>query len=243
MQIIKLDAIDSTNLYLKDLSRKQTLDDFTVVVAEEQHGGKGQMGADWLVEKGKNLTFSFLKQLGSLPLNNQFDISICASLAVYDSLRELKIPDVKVKWPNDIMSGASKICGILVENRVEGQFIKSSIIGIGLNVNQTNFEGLVKAGSLRSVTGRNFDLEELLELILERINGYFQVVEATDRAQLQRAYELVMFRKDAPSEFDIKGRERMNGFIRGISEEGKLLVEIKKGKLKEFGLKELTLLY
>ncbi len=242
MQIIKLDAIDSTNLYLKDLSRKQTLDDFTVVVAKEQLQGKGQMGAEWLVERDKNLTFSLLKKFESLPLDKQFDINICTSLAIYESLTQLKIPDIKVKWPNDIMSGTSKLCGILVENRTVGRFIKSTIIGIGLNVNQTNFKDLTKAGSLKSMTGKNFDLEKLLQLILDRMKYYFKVFETTDREQLHRAYELAMFRKDMASKFDIKKRERLNGFIRGISEEGKLLVEI-KGKLKEFGLKELTLLY
>lgn len=242
MQIIKLDAIDSTNRYLKELSRDQLVEDFTVVIADEQRKGKGQMGTEWVVEKGKNLTFSVLKKFERLRPNNRFEISICTSLAIHDSLKGLGIPKLTVKWPNDIMSGTTKIGGILIENRIEGQFITTSIIGIGLNVNQTDYSNLKNAGSLSSVTGNYFDLEEVLKVILEQMQHYFDLQANSKGKFLYEAYEDVLFRKDMASSFKNRRGDLLQGIIRGISQEGKLLVEM-DGRLDEFGLKELTLFY
>lgn len=243
MQIIKLDAIDSTNLYLKDLSREQSLEDFTVVVANVQHQGRGQMGSNWNSEGGKNLTFSVLKKFQQLALDKHFTISICTALAIYDSLMYLKIPDLKVKWPNDIMSGNTKICGILVENRIEAQFIKASILGIGLNVNQTIFSNLKNAGSLKSITGNAFDLEDLLQRIVDNLKHYFQVLSATGSEQLRQDYELALYRLNSHTKFKLNDGNHLNGIIRGVSKQGKLQVENEEGELKEYGLKQLTLVY
>ena len=147
MQIIKLDATHSTNLYLKKLSVEKQLEDFTIVVTEDQFEGRGQRGAVWQSEKGKNLTFSIFKRIGDLAIGHQFAIGMCTALAVYNCLDEYGVPDLKVKWPNDILSGQKKICGILIENTFASGTIKSAIIGIGLNVNQTNFDGMEKASS------------------------------------------------------------------------------------------------
>ena len=151
MQIIKLDATHSTNLYLKKLSVEKQLEDFTIVVTENQFEGRGQRGAVWQSEKGKNLTFSIFKRIGDLAIRHQFAIGMCTALAVYNCLDEYGVPDLRVKWPNDIMSGQKKICGILIENTFASGIIKSAIIGIGLNANQTNFVGMEKASSLKLV--------------------------------------------------------------------------------------------
>ena len=139
MSIIKLSATDSTNSYLKELSLEQTLDDFTVVSTELQLKGRGQMGSKWVSDKGKNLTISILKKLENFDVQNQFNLNCIVSLAIYDVLLEIKAPNLYVKWPNDILSVDKKICGILIENILKGRFIQAAIIGIGLNVNQTNF--------------------------------------------------------------------------------------------------------
>ena len=176
-QILKLDATDSTNLYLRDLLRSENPLDYTVVVAEKQLKGRGQMGAVWQSKGGKNLTFSVLKIFYALSVQHQFVLNIAVSLAVIDALNEFSVPNVKVKWPNDIMSGSMKICGILIENVLKGDKVGHSIIGIGLNVNQTDFAELDKASSLKAITGHDFNLDELLQMILERIRFHFEGIE------------------------------------------------------------------
>lgn len=242
-RIIKLDATDSTNLYLKGLLRSKNALDHTVVVAKNQLKGRGQMGSSWQTEGGKNLTFSILKKFDALQAAHQFNLNICVSLAVCDVLAEFAIPNVSVKWPNDIMSGSQKICGILIENIMKGQLVQHSIIGIGLNVNQTSFKNLDKAGSLSSVSGRIFDLDELLCKILERMENRFQGIEQKTVTQLLPSYERLLFRKDKPSTFTDVNGEMFMGFIRRISGSGKLVLELEDHIFKEFDLKEVTLLY
>lgn len=242
-QIIKLDATDSTNLYLKSLLLTKDLEDYTVVVAKRQQKGRGQMGTSWQSEDGKNLTFSVLKNFESLQAVHQFNLNICISLAVYNVLKELSVPDVKVKWPNDIMSGSSKICGILIENTLKGKLIQNSIIGIGLNVNQTSFENLEKVDSLKSLTGRQFHLDELLQMILEKLKSRFLDIEAKTVTQMLPAYKELLFRIDKPSTFKNQANEVFMGFIRGVSSSGKLILELEDRIFKEFGLKEVSLLY
>ncbi len=242
-QIIKLDATDSTNLYLKDLLRSKNVADNTVVVAKNQLKGRGQMGSFWQVQGGKNLTFSILKRFDALHATHQFNLNICVSLAICDVLNEVSIPNVSVKWPNDIMSGSLKICGILIENIMKGQWVQHSIIGIGLNVNQTTFENLDKAGSLSFVSGHFFDLDELLQQILERLDHRLQGIEEKTVTQLLPSYERFLFRKDKPSTFTDAHGKMFMGFIRKISSSGKLILELEDQIFKEFDLKEVSLLY
>ncbi len=242
-QIIKLDATGSTNPYLKDLLKSSPLRDYTVVMAKSQLKGRGQMGASWQSEPGKNLTVSILKKFDAMSTTHQFNLNIGVSLALYDVLKALHIPDLAVKWPNDIMSGGNKICGILIENILKGKQIQNSIIGIGLNVNQVSFENLEKAASLKSLTGRFFDLEELLSDLLERLRFYLGDIETKTVKQLIPSYEKLMFRKDKPSTFANKQNQRFMGFIRGVSNEGRLVIELEDKILKEFNLKEVSLQY
>ncbi|MCK0161909.1 biotin--[acetyl-CoA-carboxylase] ligase [Allomuricauda sp. F6463D] len=242
-QILKLDATDSTNLYLRGLLQSENPSEYTVVVTDEQLKGRGQMGTVWQSDKGKNLTFSVLKKFDSLHVQHQFVLNIAISLGICDVLSECFLPNVKVKWPNDIMSGSMKVCGILIENVLKGPFINHSIIGIGLNVNQTDFEALGKASSLKKITGQHFNLDELLHKILERLRFYLESIEANTVAQLVPAYESMLFRKDKPSTFRDPLDNNFMGYIRNVSPSGKLVVELEDKVFKEFDLKEITLLY
>ncbi|WP_228238836.1 biotin--[acetyl-CoA-carboxylase] ligase [Allomuricauda sp. M10] len=242
-QIIKLDATDSTNLYLKELLQATTLLDYTVVVTKKQLKGRGQMGTVWQSEEGKNLTFSVLKNFDALHVEHQFLLNMGVSMAVVDVLKELAVPDVSVKWPNDIMSGTFKICGILIENVLKGTFVSQAIIGIGLNVNQAHFENLDKASSLKMITGTFFDLDELMHRILERLQYHLEFLESKTVAQLLPSYEKLLFRKDKPSTFTNGQGEMFMGFIRSVSPTGKLVLELEDHILKEYDLKEVTLLY
>ncbi|MEO9510759.1 MAG: biotin--[acetyl-CoA-carboxylase] ligase [Flavobacteriaceae bacterium] len=242
-QIIKLDATDSTNLYLKDLLFSKDLEDCTVVVAKKQLKGRGQMGTIWHSEGGKNLTFSMLKKFESLQAMHQFNLNICISLAVYETLKQFSIPDLKVKWPNDIMSGSSKICGILIENTLKGRLIQNSIVGIGLNVNQTSFQNLEKVTSLKSLTGRQFNLDELLYEVLKKLKSRLLSIETKTVTQMLPEYQEHLFRKDRPSTFKDGNNHVFMGFVRGVSSSGKLILELEDKVLREYDLKEVSLLY
>ncbi|PKB43397.1 BirA family biotin operon repressor/biotin-[acetyl-CoA-carboxylase] ligase [Cellulophaga sp. RHA19] len=243
MQIIKLNATNSTNEYLKELIVSTSLDDFTVVAAEKQIQGRGQMGTQWLAEPGKNLTFSVLKKSEGLEVADQFLLNMCVSLAVFEALKELNIPNLAVKWPNDILSANSKICGILIENILTGSKIQSSIIGIGLNVNQLEFNNLPNVSSLKLLRGETFNLDEVLSGILTKLKKYLTADYLNSPDALRALYQEIMFRVDKPSTFKSKEGELFMGFIKGVSSSGRLIVLLEDNIFKEYNLKEIQLLY
>ncbi len=243
MHILKLNATDSTNQHLKELMLSKVTEDFTVVWADEQLKGKGQMGAKWTSEPGKNLTFSVLKKFDNLNINNQFLLNISISLAILDVLKRLSIPDLSVKWPNDILSGTSKICGILIENILSRDQIQASIVGIGLNVNQLMFNNLTNVSSLKLLLGQTLNLEEVLFSILSGLKSNFLLLDEQKNDFLWNEYEKNLFRKDKPSTFKDKSGALFMGFIRKVSPQGKLVVELEDAVFKEFDLKEIRLMY
>lgn len=243
MHIIKLDAIDSTNSYLRQFSDQEVVEDYTCVTAKYQTLGRGQMGTTWDSEKSKNLMFSVFKQSSGIATQDQFYVSIVVSLAILKSLQSFSIPKLQVKWPNDILSDHKKICGILIENVIKNTTLEASIIGIGLNVNQTKFSRLPNASSLKILTGRVFNLDELLHLIVKNLKYYFAKLKKGNHGILKAEYEKHLFRKNKPSMFkDPKGL-KFAGFIKGINSEGHLQILLEDEILKEFDLKEIQMLY
>jgi BirA family biotin operon repressor/biotin-[acetyl-CoA-carboxylase] ligase len=243
MPIIKVDAIDSTNSFLKKLNGKQFIEDFTVVVAKHQTQGRGQMGANWVSESSKNLTFSVFVDVSAYSLNTPFYLSMATALAVRAALSTLLIPKLNIKWPNDILSRNKKLCGILIENVIKKAHIQHAVIGIGLNVNQTVFTNLPKASSLRNVTGRNYNLDKVLEILITALKQNFSVLKAGQHEQIKLLYETHLFRKHKPSTFKDAEGNLFSGIIKGVSSQGALLVLLENQVIKAFTLKELTLLY
>ena len=243
MHIIKLDAIDSTNLHLKRLIAKNPLQDYTVIVTEKQLNGRGQIHTNWISEYGKNLTFSILKTFNEFEVSKQVMLNCSVSLAILDALQQLSVPDMTIKWPNDIMSGNQKICGILIENIFYGNKIKHAVIGIGLNVNQTNFENLKNVSSLQLLMKKQFELHQLMIVIVEKIKCYLDSLQTLHWETLKKQYEKVLFRKDKPSTFEDANGKRFMGFIRAITKDGMLRVALEDNVLRDFALKEIRLLY
>ena len=243
MKIIKLNAIDSTNSYLKQLAKETCLEDETVVLTNRQISGRGQMGNVWLSREGQSLTFSVFKELRQLPVERQFIISMAVSLGLLKALKSLNVPKISIKWPNDILSANKKIGGILIENVVEGSNVKHAIIGIGLNVNDTDFTKLPQASSLKLQTGENFQLEEVLDTILKNIFKNLKNLSAANFSEMKRNYENNLFRKEKVSVFETPERLRFNGIIKGVSDIGELLVETENDPLQKFQMKEVKLIY
>jgi len=243
MRIIKLDAIDSTNTFLKGISSEGTIEDYTVVVTKKQTNGRGQMGTVWSSEAFKNLTFSVYKAYANVKIEQQFYISIVVALALVKTLNTLGVNKIKVKWPNDILSENKKICGILIENVIKQASLPSSIIGVGMNVNQTNFEKLPKASSVKLITGKSYDLDEILHQFLKYLKIYFSLLECHKYNVLKDEYETLLFRKNKPSTFQDAEGYMFSGFIKGVTQSGNLIIELEDEIIKEYALKEVTLLY
>ncbi|MCC1484665.1 biotin--[acetyl-CoA-carboxylase] ligase [Winogradskyella immobilis] len=243
MHIIKLNAIDSTNAYLKAISVKKVPKDFTVVVAEEQTKGRGQMGAHWQSETSKNLTLSLFKEVSFLKVEQQFYISKVVALAIIKTLEILNIPKLSIKWPNDILSANKKISGVLIENVIKNNKLQGSIVGIGLNINQKFFNNLPKASSLHLLTGVVYNKDEVMSLLLKQLEFYFRKLESLSFKDISEEYESLMFRINKPSTFKALNETQFIGYIKGVSEEGKLQILLEDNIIKAFDLKEVSLEY
>ena len=242
MQLVKLDAIDSTNDFLKDLTRQQEVENFTVVTAENQTKGKGQMGANWNSEIGKNLIMSILVKKFLLDSKEIFKLNIVVSLAVIRSLEGLQIPNLSIKWPNDIMSGNKKIGGILIENSFKSDNSIDSIVGIGLNVNQIHFENLPQASSLALIMDSNFDKEALLLLIVDNMKSMIKCWES-DAATLKDKYTKLLFNKDMIMPFQKTDQSIFMGVITGVTASGQLEILSDQGLPLDFDIKEIKMMF
>lgn len=240
MHIIKLDAIDSTNSYLRQLLKEEALANLTVVVAEEQLQGRGQRGTMWLSEPHKNLTFSVLIKPFALKASNQFYLSMCVSLALSVAVKKYVKSDIWIKWPNDILAGKDKIAGILIENMLYDSKIKNSIVGIGLNVNQRVFpQSLKQVTSLKLASDRTIDRTILLSLIIEELKKNLLLLDSQSYDELKSAYLKRLYKFEQPAMFERKNNTVFLGKIVGISKEGYLIIELDNGTTEQFALKEI----
>ncbi|MEO7976487.1 biotin--[acetyl-CoA-carboxylase] ligase [Flavobacterium sp.] len=242
MKLIKLDAIDSTNDFLKALSSQEELENFVVVTAENQTKGKGQMGSKWLSEAGKNLTMSVLVKDFLYDSLQVFNLSIIVSLSVIDALKSLNIPDLTIKWPNDIMSYNKKIGGILIENTIKSNGRIVSVVGIGLNVNQTKFENLPNASSLKLICSTEFNKDLLPELIVNKMKQRIESWQ-TKSDDFWKEYFNSLFRKGVPMPFKNLDNSNFMGIIQGVSPVGKIQILLEDDSVSEFDIKEIMMLY
>lgn len=242
MNIIKLSAINSTNEYLRKLVQEQHVENYTLVTAEAQTGGRGQMGASWIAEAGKNLTFSVLVKDLLTNVQNIFYLNAATSVSIAQAMDTLKLSDICIKWPNDILAGNKKIAGILIENSIRSSGEIYSVIGIGLNVNQADFEGLPKASSMAVAAGHNFDKEEVMLLVAQNLKRNISRLMHGGGSEIWDAYISRLYKKGVPMPFEKDG-ERFMGIIQGVSNTGCLQVLTENEQLAEYTIKEVQLLY
>jgi BirA family transcriptional regulator, biotin operon repressor / biotin---[acetyl-CoA-carboxylase] ligase len=229
----------STNDIASKLSRDTGIIEGTVVITDKQTAGKGQQGNSWESEPGKNLTFSLVLKPGFLQVNQQYQLNKAIALGIRDALKEISEKEIKIKWPNDIMAAGKKLCGILIENNIGSNSIQQSIVGIGLNVNQTKFD-IPRAGSLKLLMHLDFDLNTLLELLLLSIEVRYLQLRAKQTDKIDADYLNALQGLNESLSF-ISGDEVFEGIIRGIDENGKLLVEV-NASMRAFAVKEITYL-
>ena len=244
MHLIKLDAINSTNSYAREMFKQDPLIPATCILAKRQLQGRGQRGTSWISNAGQNLTFSIVYPRVRVSLSRQFLISAVVATAIVKELKKFTVPKLRVKWPNDIMAGNLKIAGILIENIVSEGVLSASVIGIGLNVNQTDFEGLPVAGSMKLATGQNFDPGEVLVKILDSLEAALASVEDAKAEEILKEYKEHLFKYKIPSTFQLPDQTLFMGIIEDVSLTGKLLVRTEEeDHVREFDLKEIKLCY
>ncbi|MCY1236858.1 Bifunctional ligase/repressor BirA [compost metagenome] len=243
MNIIKLDAINSTNDYLKGLLQRQFVENFTIVTAENQTDGKGQMGSKWSVQAGKNLTFSVLVKDLLLEVNHIFHLNVAVAVSIIEALSFLEIKELAIKWPNDILAGGKKIGGILIENSLKSDGEIFSIIGIGINVNQQNFENLPKASSLSILLKREINKEAVLISIVECLTRNVSLILNKNTDSLWEKYHSCLYKKGIPMPFEnLKGNKFM-GIISGVDQSGKLQLVLEDDSVESYEIKEIKMLY
>ena len=235
LSVIHLDAVDSTNNYAANLLKTIKVESGTVIMTKRQTAGKGQRGNSWVTEPGKNLIFSVIL-FPQLPVSKAFNLTMAISLAAQKTLSQY-LPGVTVKWPNDIYVKNKKIAGILVENQLRGDTIISSVVGIGINVNQQQFSGLPNACSFFSETGRDADPGEVFSRLYDNIDFYFNLLLEKNYHLLTRLYHSHLFRINEQSPFEDDGG-RFQGRINGVNEQGKLMIQ-REDRIAAYDLKEI----
>ncbi len=228
--LLRYKSLNSTNLEAqKLLSQGKKPLEGTTIMADLQTDGKGQRGNAWASPIGQNLLSSYILYPKHLLPKQQFILNIVSSLAVYDLLQELEIEKVSIKWPNDIYIGNKKVAGILTQSNISSQKILSTVIGIGLNVNQKTFDpALPNPTSIFLEKSTETSLEYLLDRLcffLEK--RYLQSKSASSIAPLRKRYTDLLFRLGQVATFIIDGQHQA-GIIQGIDINGKLILEMEE---------------
>nr|WP_321407299.1 biotin--[acetyl-CoA-carboxylase] ligase [uncultured Carboxylicivirga sp.] len=234
---IKHAELRSTNEEMKQLFSQQKPEEGTLIITDHQFAGRGQAGNSWESEKNKNLTFSLLLRPHFLEPHKQFYISKIVSLGLIDTIREF-LCGVTIKWPNDIYIGDKKLAGILIENSILGSRLDYCIIGIGLNVNQTEFiSDAPNPVSLKNISLTEFDLDDVLKKLLTHIeHRYIQLQEGMEE-EIDREYFSLLYRNIGKHPFkDANGAFRAS--IKSVSEMGLLTLKDEQGNIREYAFKE-----
>lgn len=209
----------------------------TVVLAQYQGRGRGQAGSYWESEAGKNLLMSLILEPKFLEAGKQFYLSMAVSLALVNFLKK-NVEGVKIKWPNDIYVDDKKIAGILIEQSVKGSFIESSVVGIGLNVNQVRFvSDAPNPVSMKQLTGKEFEIEVILDGLLKEIELWYDLLMQNAFSKIEIAYLENLFRMNAWHNYRTRDEE-FTARIVGIGEFGQLQLELQSGETRSYLFKE-----
>ena len=239
MKIVKLNAINSTNTYLKQLAKDVEIGNWTIVTAESQTQGRGQVDTKWESEHSKNLLCSLLIKFERLEVKEQFYLNCAISLGIYNTLKRYELPELKIKWPNDIMSDNKKLGGILIENSLKNKKIYRSIVGIGLNINQEIFpEYLPNATSLKKIFKSNFDRNTILDELIVSIKEQIELLNQNKFELLHKNYDEALYKIHVSHIFESKNQKFL-GEIIGVNKKGELKVLIDNNSLRTFAFKEI----
>lgn len=235
--IVRLEVTDSTNNYANQQIRENGLSEGTVFLAHEQTAGRGQQKNRWESEPGENLLFSIVLCPDFLEIRHQFMLSKVITLGIYRALNKY-VDSLKIKWPNDIYAGNQKLGGILIENSIMSGLLKSAVVGIGLNVNQTIFySDAPNPVSLQLLTNQHYDCEIILSEILSGINWYYSILRDGKDEEIDQEFISVLYRLNEKHFYKTED-EIFEGEIIGVNEIGQLLIRRNNVEVLEFHFKE-----
>ena len=237
---IHLNETHSTNSYLRELiMREKEQPEGTVVITDYQTAGRGQKGNSWESERGKNLTFSILLHPNHIPPGKQFILSQLISIAIVGVLKKYD-RHFTIKWPNDIYWKEKKIAGMLIEVDLTGSSLSNAIIGIGININQRHFKSdAPNPVSLTQITGKEHNLSELLEKILDRIVDEYNKYTPDNEEEIRQKYMALLFRNKGVYPY-LYGEEIFNASIEGIEPNGQWILKKENGSIHTFAFKEIS---
>lgn len=211
----------------------------TVVITDYQTAGRGQKGNSWESERGKNLTFSILLHPNHIPPGKQFILSQLISIAIVGVLKKYD-RHFTIKWPNDIYWKEKKIAGMLIEVDLTGSSLSNAIIGIGININQRHFKSdAPNPVSLTQITGKEHNLSELLEKILDSIVDEYNKYTPDNEEEIRQKYMALLFRNKGVYPY-LYGEEIFNASIEGIEPNGQLILKKENGSIHTFAFKEIS---
>jgi len=232
--ITRLKSVDSTNNYVAMLYNDGKINHGCVIMAEEQTRGRGQRDNKWISNPNENILISICIEPINFLVEKQFDITCFTSIAISNYLNELGIK-AEIKWPNDIMVNEKKIAGILIENQLKGNLIKFSNIGIGINVNQLNFNEL-KSTSIIKELNKKIPINKHLSLLLNSLNKTYESLFYFDN-KIRNRYLSNLYQFNVLKKYKANNK-LFYGKIIGVSKWGKLLIE-SQSKTLEFDNKEI----
>jgi BirA family transcriptional regulator, biotin operon repressor / biotin---[acetyl-CoA-carboxylase] ligase len=237
LPLIHLPSVDSTNKYAAAILHRENATEGTVILADVQTRGKGQGDNTWLSDNGLNLLCSIILKPDFLPAYKQFYLSMCIATGLFDCLADLGIRS-QVKWPNDILIRGKKVAGILIENTILSQNLHTSIVGIGLNVNQVSFPpGIPNPTSLKGETGKSCDVGQLLERLLPCLEKRLNRLYAEDFIAVKSQYLNCLWLLNTHAVFTDQ-----NGIFEGrmvdVAESGELVILTTTGETRMYGFKE-----
>ena len=232
----ELNSCDSTNNYAKDLIAKSKPLEGSVVITDKQTAGRGQFGNSWVGEEAQNIALSIILY-PNLEVGEQFYLSKIISIACVDALKSISNLDFQIKWPNDIYYGKQKIGGILIENQVSGSKLANAVVGIGINLNQENFEGLEQANSLFNLVRYILNRKKCTEILLEHIDANYIKLRAKDFASIDKNYHSSLLFYQQEFQFKENGLLK-KAILKEVNAAGQLKVE-ELGKERLFNFKEI----
>lgn len=234
--VIYMPSCHSTNDIALEMARKSDITEGTVIITDEQLKGRGQRGNEWVTSAGKNITMSIVLKPKFVKASRQFFLNMAISLAVNATVKDfLHSADCSVKWPNDILVGRKKIAGILIENSLSGRNIDYSVVGIGLNVNQSIFNGIT-ATSLKSELKSEVSLQDVFQVLVENIEAFYLRLKADKHSEIKEEYlkSLIGYK----SKLKFRSEYEFEGIIEDVADNGLLSISI-EGQLKIFDYKEI----
>ncbi|NWJ49725.1 MAG: biotin--[acetyl-CoA-carboxylase] ligase [Bacteroidetes bacterium] len=241
--IIEIEETASTNIYTDKLLRSKKQIEGTVIIAYNQTAGQGQDQNKWESEPFQNLTFSIILYPTFLSPSDQFQLSKAMSLGIIDFLKSILQEHheiIKIKWPNDIYVGNKKICGILIQNSITGNCLSDSIVGIGLNVNQSTFKSdAPNPISIKNLTGKEINLKDCLPAIYNALNYRYNQLANHQDGIIKQNYIDALYRFGEWHKYKID-KSILTAKINGISAYGQLLLEGKNGSNYVCNIKEVA---